>query len=384
MQNAHTAAEAASPGEKRAYDNNPKLTEIFDAYMAEKNNALAYRPCKHPGSLLSHIKVVRALWGAMAIEDFRKGSRKRVQDQVTLWRGTELTFATCRKRCTIMRAAFRHAMKTEIIERGQEPYFDLPPNSPPRERVIDPVNELPRLIKEADDVRTPHHTRTAFYLLLLTGVRRGALMALRWRHVDFDARIIRFRDTERAEDRSKKRRTDQPMNDLLYRLLSEAKERATTDAVIEWRGAGCASIFYSLKQLFKRAGCPDLRVHDLRRSSATFVYNGLEGNLSAAARHIADTEKMAEAVYVQKDVTKNLAGIDAISAVINGARASSKLFPCVPDATIELVRAMGATYSNVDIANATGIHRGLVQQIIIDKNYRPEVDPEREPPAAVA
>lgn len=322
MQKPHSAAEAAHfTGTNYVPSSNPPVAEIFDAYMGEKRNALAYRVCKHPGSLHSHIKVVRALWGEMAIEDFRKKSRKRVEDQVAVWRAGGLTFATCRKRCTIMRAAFRHAIRCEMIERVQEPVFDLPPNSPPRERVIDPVKELPRLLKEADDIRTPDHTRTAFYILLITGVRRGALMALRWEHVDFENRIIRFRDTERAEERSKKRRTDQPMNDLLFNLLSAAKERATTDAVIEWRGAGCRSIFYSLKQLFKRAGCPDLRVHDLRRSSATFVYNGLEGDLSAAARHIADSEKMAEAVYVKKDVMKNLAGIDAVSDVLERARA---------------------------------------------------------------
>lgn len=97
-------------------------------------------------------------------------------------------------------------------------------------------------------------------------------------------------------------------------------ERATCDSVIEWCGRGCKTVYPGLKRLLRRAGLGDCRIHDLRRSSATFVYHGLGGNLTAAANHIGDSEKMADAVYVQRNAEVNLPGIRAVSAVIANAR----------------------------------------------------------------
>lgn len=319
MQNAFQSRQEL-PRYQIAYENNPTLSAIFDAYMAEKNNALSYRPCKHPGSIASHIKVLRALWGDLEIEAFRKGSPSRVQDQVTEWRGAGLAFATCRKRCTIMRAAFRLAIRKEIIERGQEPVFELPPNSPPRERFVDPVKELPRLLKACEELRTPDHTRLFVIIALITGQRSGAIEALRWSHVDFEKRVIMFRETERADERSKKRRVNQPMSDLLYKYMVEAYERRECEAVLAWRGKPIKKCYYSVKQVFKRAGLGDVRRHDLRRSSATYVFDGLKGDLSKAANHIGDTEQMARKVYVQPGTAANLPGIEAATSVIEAAK----------------------------------------------------------------
>lgn len=299
---------------------NPTVAAIMDAYLAEKKNPLAYRRCKHPDSPRSHLLAPRTLWGEMAIENFRKGSKGRVKAAVQEWLASGLSISTCRKRVTIMRAAFRFAISEEMIEREQEPVFDLPPAPAPRERFVDPVSELPTLLKAADHPRTKDHTRTALLVLLLTGVRRGALRDLTWDLVDFDKRVIRFRDTEAPDERSKKRRVNQPMDDVLFELLRQAKERATCSYVIEWHGKQVKNAYAGLKRLFERAGMPDLRVHDLRRSSATFVYRGLGGDLSKAANHIGDTEKMAESVYIQKNAEANLPGIKAVSRVLSQAR----------------------------------------------------------------
>ena len=77
-----------------------------------------------------------------------------------------------------------------------------------------------------------------------------------------------------------------------------------------------------MKANFKRAGIVGLTVHDLRRTSATLVYNGLAGDMEAAARHIADTPEMAERTYVQKSVEVKLPGLKAIGAMIAEAKAA--------------------------------------------------------------
>src|SRR5262245_7104530 len=148
MQNA-IAAEAA----------NPTINALIDAYLADRRNPHADRRCKHPEALAVHLKVARALWGEMAIDDFRIGSKARVRAACQEWRGGGLSPFTVRKRVSILKTVFRFAVDEERIERGQEPVIKLPPNGAPRERFVDDASELPALLRAADASRTPDHIR---------------------------------------------------------------------------------------------------------------------------------------------------------------------------------------------------------------------------------
>lgn len=316
---AQLAIRAEAPNTtKQTYANNPTLATILDAYLADRNSALAYRRCKHPRALEISLMKPRELWGEMPIEEFRVGSKPRVKAAVQTWLGAGLSLGTCRKRVTILRAAMSFAVSEELIERGQEPVFELPPNPPPRERYVDQKEELPRLLRELD--RAPFHLRLAGLLMFITGQRIGAILALEWEHVDFDKRIIFFRDTEAAADRSKKRRVNMPMDQELYEILMQAKERATCSRVVEWNGRGCKTVFPGFKRLLRRAGLGDVRLHDLRRSSATYVHAGTGGSDEAAASHIGDSVEMARKVYIQEDPKVRLRGIEANTKTLRDAR----------------------------------------------------------------
>ena len=122
------AAEAAPASALTApspspFKNNPTLTEIFDAYQAEKESPHAYKKCKHPQSCKTHLLVPRELWGDMR-DDFRAGSKPRVKTAVVVWLTSGSAVSTTRKRCALMRAAFKHAISEEIIDRGQDPWAD--------------------------------------------------------------------------------------------------------------------------------------------------------------------------------------------------------------------------------------------------------------------
>lgn len=229
MQNADQAAEAAPSA-------SPTINALCEAYLTDRRNPFAERKCKHPDSLETHLKPTRALWGAMTVASFADGSKRRVKLQCDEWRASGLSPHTVRKRISILRTVFRFAVEDELIERGQEPVFKLPAQGMARERYVDPVKELPALLRAADHPDTPDHIRLCLHLSLRTGQRQGAIRDLKWQHIDFGARVIRFRDTEAPDERSKKRRTDIPMDDELCTLLTQAKERAETEFVLEWRG----------------------------------------------------------------------------------------------------------------------------------------------------
>lgn len=302
------------------------INELCEAYLANRANPYASRKCKHPKSLRTHLVVVRKEWGEMKLKDFRKGSKQTVAAKVSEWRAAGTSAHTVRKRISVLRTVFRFAISEELIERSKEPVMELPPNGPPRERFVDVETELPKLLKAADEIKTPQHVRDLVELLLRTGQRRGAVLALKWEHVDFEKRVIRFRDTEAAEDRSKKRRGNKPMDDELYALLERAKE-ATPDGcefVINWRGKGIKNAYHSMRALFRRAGLEDLRTHDLRRSSATYVHNETDGDIAKAASHIVDSEATARKHYVQEDPRVHMPAMSAVANVMSRARSSCR------------------------------------------------------------
>lgn len=153
--------------------NNPTINELAEAYLADRRNPFAERKCKHPSSLASHLKIVRALWGEMTVNDFAAGSKARVKAQVAAWRAAGLSPHTVRKRVSILKTVFRFAIEEELIERSQEPIIKLPPQGAPRERFVDPVKELPALLRAADHPDTPDHIRRCLHLSLRTGQRQG-------------------------------------------------------------------------------------------------------------------------------------------------------------------------------------------------------------------
>lgn len=313
MQNATPAAEAA-----------PQTTvaDLMDAYLADRRNPHSERPCKHPESLACHLKVTRELWGHMTAKEFENGSKQRVKAKVIEWRAEGLSAHTVRKRVSILKTVFRFAVEEELIKRKHEPVIKLPPNGAPRERYIDEARELPLLLKAADEIKTPDHIRLLLEILLRTGQRRGCVLDLKWEHVDFEQRVIRFRDTEAPDQRSKKRRGNKPMDPALFEIMQRAYEARDEDCdyVISWRGKKVRCPYTGMRALYKRAGLENVRTHDMRRSSATYVNTETKGDLQAAANHINDTVQTAAKHYVQHNVAVDMPAIEAVSSVLERAR----------------------------------------------------------------
>lgn len=299
---------------------NPTVEDICAAYIKAKKDPHAFKKCLHPDNIESSLKRVRAEWGTLTIDEFNKGTLRRVEEAYSKWCSAGTQTGTSRKALSLFRAACNHASKRELIRREQVPLFDLPPPGPPRERVVDPDKELPDILHEAKNGKTPYHIWLQTELLLRIGCRVGALLKLQWsKHIDFEKRVIRLRDTQSADERrdNKKRREDAPMDEDLYRLLLAARERAQSDFVIEWRGKGVSRTYAGQKALYKRAGVENLHRHDLRRTSATYVRDSL--SLEKAAEHIGDTIEMTRKHYAHANPERKLEGIQNVGALLRKA-----------------------------------------------------------------
>jgi len=296
------------------------IREIIAAYTTAKDDRFAFKKCLHPQNIRSSLNRIVTKWGDLEIDAFNKGCVTRVVTAYSEWRSEGTQTGTIRKALSLFRAACKHCIKRELLASNQMPIFDLPPPGPPRERVVDPEKELPGILHEAKHGKTPYHIWLQTELLLRIGCRVGALLKLQWsKHIDFEKRLILLRDTQSAEERrdNKKRRENAPMDDDLYALLMEAKARALSDFVIEWRGHGVSRTYAGQKSLYRRAGVENLHRHDLRRTSATYVRDSL--SLEKAAEHIGDTIEMTRKHYAHANPERKLEGISKVSALLRRA-----------------------------------------------------------------
>lgn len=169
----------------------------------------------------------------------------------------------------LMRFMLNSAIRWEIpIDKNPMDNLPLYEENNKMERFIT-KEEAGRLFKELDRSKAKM-LKFIIAALLLTGARRGEVLKAKWSDLNLDKRIwtIEFNKTGRTRH--------VPLSDGILALLEQVP-----------RYEGCEYIFPNPKtlkpyiQIFhpwdrvrKKAGLPELRIHDLRHSFASFLVNG--------------------------------------------------------------------------------------------------------------
>jgi integrase len=91
----------------------------------------------------------------------------------------------------VLHDIFKTAKREQLIETNPAEDAERPKIPRKRWRILEPV-EVARTAKAFTDPQA----RTAFLVLVLTGIRRGELQALRWRDVDLVENVLRVRDAK--------------------------------------------------------------------------------------------------------------------------------------------------------------------------------------------
>ncbi|MFZ1081963.1 MAG: tyrosine-type recombinase/integrase [Candidatus Kryptoniota bacterium] len=176
---------------------------------------------------------------------------------------------TSRKYYIALRAAFEKAVQWELIK--ENPFRKVKKPKPP-EAIPAFFNE-----KEFDlflTVIEDKDFQELCTMALLTGLRLGELLTLRWKDIDFTTKVILIQNSEGFTTKSKRSRVV-PMSEDLCRLLRGRKQniRCESEAVFhDEKGLplkeGTAS--QKFKRYVRRAGLNDkLHFHSLRHSFAS-------------------------------------------------------------------------------------------------------------------
>ena len=146
------------------------------------------------------------------------------------------------------------------------------------------IDEVPDFLSKLEENATQPQVKTAVKLLLLTVLRRSALVSMQWQHIDFKEKLL----TIPGDTKGVKRRRQQkliphevPLTDGMIKLLDEIKDNTFHQANLDY-----PYVFYpnnkltksphmspaSLTQLFPKLGYKDIFVpHGVRALASTTV-----------------------------------------------------------------------------------------------------------------
>jgi integrase len=237
------------------------VSDVLDAYETAAKQETSAKLAK---ARVSALREVRAHFGPLAPEAI---SPSYVEEYVTK-RRKEVSKRTVSIELAWFRSALRRALKAETITAA--PRITLPQAKAKARRRVLSRAEMARLLEALNGPQTPLHVAGFVALSIYTGQRSIHVKALQWRDVDLDEGMLYFtRSNPKAAEN--KQTEDVPIAKALLPYLERLRKAARTDFVIEWEDAPVASLKRSWASLLKRANITDLRIHDLRRSFATFA-----------------------------------------------------------------------------------------------------------------
>ncbi len=188
--------------------------------------------------------------------------REHIQSYTEKRRKIGVSNSSIRSELSLLQSSLKYALAEGWI--SKVPHFELPPPNSPKDRWLT-VEEVDKLI----DACRSYHVRLFCIVALNAAARRGAIQDLTWEQVDMENRRIDFNPNGRMQ--TKKRRVVVPINETLFTALEEAKERATSEYVIEYAGMKLEKINDAFRRAAKRAGLNDVTPNTLRHTCATWM-----------------------------------------------------------------------------------------------------------------
>lgn len=250
----------------------------------------------------------------------KKGGRRRL----TEFYGEGLSDRMVRSCHTSCRTALEKAVKEGLIPANPAIGCRLPPKKAKEMQVLT-QEEIQRFLIQAHE-----EGYYEFFLLeLTTGMRRGEILGLQWKDVNFSTGELHIRRQvvkKGAQTLISKPKTKSSMRTLILPpdmldILAEHKKNATCEWVFpspvkEGDPRNPASLYSKFQKILQRAQCKKVRFHDLRHTFATMALeNGMDiktlsamiGHISAETTlniysHITDTMQKQAAVKIDREI----------------------------------------------------------------------------------
>jgi integrase len=177
--------------EKAGYRRPGPMT--FEKYARKWFEEGAVRRRWKPGTVAIYVSVERRLiehLGPLPLAAIRP----RHVAELTADMSKTLGAATVSRHLAVLHAVLKSARREELIDSNPAEGAEYPKLPPFRPQILEPA-EVGRVAREFTD----EQHRLAFLMLVLTGLRRSELQALRWADVSLTENVLRVRDSK-SED----------------------------------------------------------------------------------------------------------------------------------------------------------------------------------------
>ncbi len=267
-----------SAGPKREITN---LGQYFDSWLEDIRDSITDVTLR---GYKKHVKELKPVVGHLLLWDLNAESLKKAISG----KFDHLQLRTRKNINDTLRTTIRNAIELKYVPQDALLGFK-PIKVPKKSRLVLNREEMLRLISA---LMTYKHG-LILQLLIVTGARLGEIMGLIWEAVDFNRNTITIDqavDTQKRRPKedvknSNSRRTiilDQHMMDLISlhqkQLAKETvrpiqKDRSLVFQAPDGRPVKYNAVRYTFKAALKKAGLPDMRIHDLRHSVITLLLN---------------------------------------------------------------------------------------------------------------
>lgn len=231
------------------------LTELLHYWL--DNYARAH--CKKWRAFQREFELYVTPLGAFQLEAIRRGDVVSLQSELMRTKGKSAANAAV----TLISMLFNKAIDWELFT-GKNPASRIRKfRINPRDRFLQP-EELPRFLKAVGELRNPT-TRDFFMMLLFTGQRKRNTADMKWSDIDWHQNVWKIGDTKNGTPHTV------PLID--HALVILARRRGVHPVWVFPREDGTGPIWYrctAWRLVLKRAGITNLRIHDLRRSLASW------------------------------------------------------------------------------------------------------------------
>lgn len=245
----------------------PPRADIFGAYARSLLDSAEWKAKRSASRNEISLKNLNRSFKDIPLQDINPG---RVREYITKRTKDGMAPATINREISLLKSILYAAEYDGLISsnpiRGRRVKKLEEHNS--REKTILNLNLTDDDLRRLCDCAAPHF-KPILELALITGMRRGEILKLRWQDIDFGLRTIRVP----AENSKTNRDRYIPMSADLIKLFDSLKKRGDYVFMNDWTGKRRLRVEEAFKAACERAGIkngrPDgITFHDLRHIAA--------------------------------------------------------------------------------------------------------------------